>query len=368
MAAFFSCVIMSAARAEDAPRPPMEAVHAAPLYLVASNDRMRMQVPYVGPAGVPTVVSDTIPAGTLLAGNLLGGLVVAGIEHERLKEARASVQPAYDLLRDQRCLLDGSADFMDALEPVAANGAPPRVARHVLTDKQSLDDVVAASDERHMLLISYALTPDLGYLLTTVQVMYAPAGTQGKDSRVTWAGQITVSTAAADLPVKTPEDVERLVAEERRQWAASGNAELVQAANAGDTRARRKVANKNKQYQENLKEARAPEWSLRHASVEHARMWVANDCGQLRGAIQANATQAAVLLSRLYADDLQPYPKQGFWKMSVAEETRDDMTIRAFAPMAWLSWPAGRVAPGRYPSSAWMPDGNMDDVDGEGND
>lgn len=356
-AALLSCALSPAVGAADRQPPPLDTLRAAPLHLVTLNDRTRMQAPYFGTAGAPTVVSNSIPAGALLAGNLIGGLVVAGIEHQRLKEARATVQPAYDVLRQHRCLLDGSATFMDALEPVASHDARPVVARHVLTGKQTLDDVVSAKDERHMLLVSYALTADLDYLLTAAHVMYAPKGERGKDSRVSWDGQITVASPAAPLPAKTPEDIQRLVEEAKADWVASGGDALVEAANRGDVEARRRVASKYTSHQHRLEEARSAEWSLRHASTERARTWVADDCASLRQAIEGNAAKAAALLPRVYAQDLQPFPKPGFWKMpAIPEETRDGMTIRTSGPMAWLAWPEGGTMPGRYPSSAWMPE------------
>lgn len=359
MAALLSCAMSPTLLAADRQPPPLDTLRAAPLHLVALNDRTRMQVPYVGPAGAPTVVSNTIPAGALLAGNLIGGLVVAGIEHQRLKEARATVQPAYDLLRERQCLLDGSTAFMDALEPIARHQGQPTVARHVLTGKQTLDDVVSAKDERHMLLLSYALTPDLDYLLTTVQVMYAPKGEGSKDSRVSWDGQITVASPAAPLPAKTPDDMQRLVDEAQAEWIEGGGAALVEAANRGDADARRRVASRYATHQQRLKDARSAEWSLRYASTERARVWVADDCAPLRQAIETNAARAAALLPRLYAQDLQPFPKPGFWKMPpIPEETRDGMVIRAGGPMAWLAWPEGNTMPGRHPSSTWMPEGD----------
>jgi len=353
--ALLSCACSPFARAADRLPPPPDTLHAAPLHLVVLNERTRMQVPYVGPAGVPTVVSNTIPAGALLAGNLIGGLVVAGIEHQRLKEARATVQPAYDLLRQHQCLLDGSTTFMDALEPVARLDAHPVTARRVLTDTLTLDDAVSAKQERHLLLISYALTPDLGHLLTTVHAMYAPAGENGKDSRVSWDGQITVAASAPPLPAKTPEHTARLVAETHARWIATGGDALVDAANRGDRAARREVAARYKDHQDLLKQARADDWSLHHAALEHARGWVADDCSALRQALQANASRAAALLPRVYAQDLPPFPKPGFWKMPpIPEEIRDGMVIRAAGPMAWLSWPEGGTQPGKYPSSSWM--------------
>ena len=355
--ALLSCACSPAAVAADRLPPPPDTLYAAPLHLVVLNERTRMQVPYVGPAGAPIVMSNTIPAGALLAGNLIGGLVVAGIEHQRWKEARATVQPAYDLLRQHQCLLDGSTTFMDALEPVARQDAHPVVARRVLTEKLTLDDVVSAKDERHVLLISYALTPDLGYLLTTVHAMYAPAGENGKDSRVSWDGQITLAAPAPPLPAKTPEHTARLVAETHARWIATGSNALVDAANRGDRDARREVAARYKDHQDLLKQARADDWSLHHAAIEHARGWVADDCSALRQALQANASRAAALLPRVYAQELSPFPTPGFWKMPpIPEEIRDGMVIRAAGPVAWLSWPEGGTLPGKYPSSSWMPE------------
>ena len=357
--ALLSCACSPAAVAADRLHPPPDTLYAAPLHLVVLNERTRMQVPYVGPAGAPIVMSNTIPAGALLAGNLIGGLVVAGIEHQRWKEARATVQPAYDLLRQHQCLLDGSTTFMDALEPVARQDAHPVVARRVLTEKLTLDDVVSAKDERHVLSISYALTPDLGYLLTTVHAMYAPAGENGKDSRISWDGQITLAAPAPPLPVKTPEHTARLVAETHARWIATGGDALVDAANRGDRDARREVGARYKAHQDLLKQARADDWSLHHAAIEHARGWVAGDCSALRQALQANASRAAALLPRVYAQDLPLFPKPGFWKMPpIPEEIRDGMVIRAAGPMAWLSWPEGGTLPGKYPSSSWMPEDN----------
>lgn len=357
LAALLSCALPSNVLAAERTPPPGDVLHGAPLHLVVLNDRVRMQVPYVGPAGVPQVVSNTIPAGPLLAGNLIGGLVVAGIEHQRLKEARETIQPAYDLLRTQSCLLDGSTVFMDALQPVAQGAAQPAVARQVLATGKTLDDVVSAKDERHMLLISYALTPDLEYLLTTVQVMYAPQGEDKKDSRVSWDGQITVASPAAPLADKTPEDIDRLVKETNARWAASGGDALVDAANRGDRSARREVVTRYRAHQDLLKQARSPEWSLPHAAIERARTWVAEDCAALHRAVQANADAAASLLPRLYAQDLQALPKPGFWKLPpITEESWNGLTIRASGPAAWLAWPEGLPVPGRHPSSAWMPD------------
>jgi len=351
-----------AAHAAEKTPPSADTVRAAPLHLVVLNDRMRMQVPYFGPAGVPTVMSNTMPAGALLAGNLIGGLVVAGIEHQRLKEARASVRPAYDLLREGQCLLDGGEAFMDALAPVAAGDAGSVPARHVLAAKQGIDDVISAKDERHLLLISYALTPELDYLLTTVHAMYAPAGEGGRNSRIAWEGQLTVAAPAPALPAKSPADIERLVEAENQAWIDSGNAARVKAANGGDLRARREVAGKFKQHEDALKQARAPEWSLRHASLENARAWTADGCGLLRQALRDNAAQAAALLPSVYAGDLPAFPQPGFWKMPpIPEETRDGITIRPSGPVSWLTWPAGRPMPGRHPSSAWMlDDGDQD--------
>lgn len=358
MAALLSPGLFSVtAAAEESPPPPREVVHAAPLHLVALNERLRMQVPYFAVGGAPTVVSDTIPAGALVAGNLLGGLVVAGIERQRFKEAQATVRPAYKRLDEGRCLLDGGTLFMDALQPVAMHDASPVVARHVLTGKQAMDDVVPRGEERHVVAISYALTADLEYLLTTAQVAYAPAGKNGRRSQPVWNGQLTVAAPAPPLAAKTQGDIDRMLEEQSRLWADSGNDALVRAANSGDMNARREVAEKHRKHQMALKQAADPEWSLEHAALERARMWAADDCAPLREAIRGNAMQLVRLLPRVYAGGLQPFPKIGFWKMPAApEESSDGMNIRTTGPDNWMAWPTGGVLPGRIPSSAWMPD------------
>jgi len=360
MLAALSCASAPGVHAAKAEPPTMDTVHAAPLHMVVLHERTRLRLPYFAPPGV-IVTSDTIPAGTLIAGNLLGGLLVAGIERQRLKEAQASVQPAYDILRDGGCLLERGSTFMDAVQPIAMDDAAPPVTRHVLTGEARLEDIFPAGSERHVVLITYSLTPDMDYLLTTAHAMYVPAGKKGKDARVSWSRTLTVAAPALPLPAKTPAEIERLVSEENRRWQSSGNAALVQAANKGDMTARRQVAGANRQYEEALKQARSPAWSLPHASVEHARTWSADGCAGLQQAHADNAMQLGALMPRLYADDLPPSPKPGLLKATpMPEVVAGDMTISPAGDAAWLSWPVGAHRPGGQLSSAWMPEAETD--------
>lgn len=307
-----------AAKSEPPGYTPDRAAIAAslPLYVIATNTRVRPQVAY-GYLGTPGVAyTGNYPGmsmGQTMGANMAGGLIAGALINGAMYvEAKSAARDYFAPVEAAGCALPVDAPVQAEIA-AAANRSPwgsaVRAQLHGFDDGD-VADVVPDVAARHVATVSTSLTPDLGGLVTTVQLAGHPSDPARANSArdPAWVDTLIVVSDRAAIPAKTPADTERMLREEAARYAASGAEALIAKVNGEGARAsradRRAAVDAVRLNRRNVREAKEPQWSPRTEALARATLWSQNDCARLRQAIAANAAEVGRLMDALYAQTL----------------------------------------------------------------
>lgn len=323
------CLAMPAAWAAR-PKPTgfdparANALAALPIRVVVLNDGLRSQWAYAsysisGDFASQAVINNAVnnmiaggasPGAAIGAGAIGGALAGAIIDANMRAQAQRQVERADALLDERKCRLDLAPAFSTAVDrAVAATGwGAGRTPRHdLLAERQELDKLLADTPERQQVTITYSMTPDYANLVSTLTVATYAVGLKPERARKddpAWIDELVIASDPVPLADKTPADVEAAIKAEDERHLATGIVELVRAANAGDSTARRKAVELTERHRRYLRDAKATQWTPGEATMQRASRWVADDCAALRAAGEQQAREAEVLLTRLFRGEL----------------------------------------------------------------
>lgn len=323
------CLAPSAAHAAR-PKPTgfdparAAAVSALPVRVVVLNDRLRSQWAYgayslsadfAAQAAVNNVVSNAIASGmssgaAIGAGALGGAIAGAIIDANMRAQARGQVERADALLAGRGCRLDLAVPLADAVDRAiraSSWGMATSPRRDVVAPGQKTGDLLADTPERQQFTVTYSMTPDYEYLVTSINVATYAAALKPEKARrddPAWVDELVIVSDPMTLAEKTPADVEAAVAAELERHRATGMAALVKAANSGDREARKQAVKLTDEHRRNMKEAKAAQWTPGEAAARRAAMWAADACAPLRAAADAQVAEAEALLGRLFRGEL----------------------------------------------------------------
>jgi len=291
-----------------------QSIREIPVHIVLLNDKLEAQIAYqyrtVDPIFAQNAMNN-FPGAYTGAGIVAGALGMAigdAIVNAGLREAaEKEVEAAYSHLQQAACRLPPSAALADTVErTVRASswGSSVPVHKSLLDANKSLADVVDSKQERHVLTLSYSLTPDFATVITSLnENVYSPsiAGSPKRwQSRPAWSNQLLAFSEYMQVPDKSAKDIEDAVAAENARYASTGAAALISKANAGDIRARKKAVALVKTHERILSEARGEFWTTGQTAVWRSRNWTANECALLVQALERNRGELADMLTRLY--------------------------------------------------------------------
>lgn len=301
-----------------------QALSSLPVRVVVLNDRLRSQWAYGGYSlsadyaaqatinnAVGNAISSGMSTGAAVGAGALGGAIAGAIIEANLRaQARGQVERADTLLGERGCKLALSAPLADAVDRAvraSAWGAVASPGRDVLADGQGVEKLLADTPERQQFTVSYSMTPDYEYLVTSINVATYAAALKPERARKddpAWTDEIVIVSDPMHLADKTAADVEASVAAELERHRATGIVALIKAANAGDRDARKEAVALTDTHRPNMKEAKAEAWTPGEAAARRAARWSVDQCAPLRAAADQQVAEAEALLGRLFRGEL----------------------------------------------------------------
>lgn len=303
--------------------PQVEAAASTtPVHIVATNTVVRPQLAF-GYTSVNAIYQaggyPGMSMGQSIGVDVAGGIIASALINGALyAEAKANARDYFEPISTAGCALAVDAPMQEAIigSIKRSRWGSAQVPSLHATDGEA-NDVIDSKAARQIFNVSTSLSPDMSWLITSLQIegfaRLAESG-DGWNRKAGWQDRLIVASPRLTLPPKSNADREQMLASEQARYANSGTAALIAKINAARGNAeRRDRARATEEIRLNkrlLNEATQADWTPRTEALRRSQMWSENQCAGMRAAIAGNAEALNALLDGLYSQTL-PVPPVG---------------------------------------------------------
>lgn len=331
--------------------PQVEAAASTtPVHIVATNTLVRPQLAFgytpvnaIYRAGGYPGMSMGQSIGVDVAGGIIASALINGALYA---EAKANARDYFEPISTTGCALAVDAPMQEAISGSVKRsrwGAAQEPNLHS-TDGDA-NDLVDSKAARQIFNVSTSLSPDMSWLITSLQIEgFAPLAESGDGwhRKAGWQDRLIVASPRLTLPPKSDADRADMLAREQARYAASGTAALIAKVNAArgnaERRDRARATEETRLNKRLLKEAMQADWTPRTEALRRSQLWSENQCAGMQAAIAGNAEALNALLDGLYSQTLPP-PRVG--DTAQVEAPVGQRTISALPGGGYLSHVGG---------------------------